>query len=80
MEEPLEQVEKLEEQAKRRERDNHFSLLTTVRIQTGECIIWVQNILDSGVRPLNFVILSSRSDPPALILASRFSRRMRACR
>jgi hypothetical protein len=42
-EELLEQVEKLEGQAKRRQRDNRFSLLTTVRIYTGECIIWAQN-------------------------------------
>lgn len=38
------------------------------------------NILDSGVRPLSFVIFSSLSVPPALIFASRFSRLMRACR
>jgi hypothetical protein len=38
------------------------------------------DILDCGVRPLNFVIFSSLSVPPALILASRFSRRIRACR
>jgi hypothetical protein len=35
----LEQVEKLEGQAKRRGRDNHFSLWAIVRIQTGECTV-----------------------------------------
>jgi hypothetical protein len=39
----------------------------------------VVDLLISAVRPLSLVILSSRSLPPALILASRFSRRRRAC-
>lgn len=45
----------------------------------GACAGAASRIL-SGVLPLSFVILSSRSCPDALSLASRFSRRMRACR
>lgn len=33
----------------------------------------------SAARPERDVILSNRAEPPALILASRRSRRMRAC-
>jgi len=40
----------------------------------------VRPILLSAVLPLNLVIWASLSDPPALIFASLFSRRMRACR
>ena len=34
---------------------------------------------EGGGRPERFVIFSRRADPPALILASRRSRRIRAC-